>query len=135
MTIIAPQVPLANTPDINTVEIIPDEVALSSSVDNNNMRYAISNNSTSYIETDENYEVTSKENYLEETIIFGETPEDLVTIEDEPVPVSDIMDKYSDITDTVYKEEKKVISWWWLIIIAIIGAFGYNKYRKARTKK
>ena len=54
-----------------------------------------------------------------------ETSEDgALTIEDEETPLADSMEA-----------EKETMSWWWLLIVAVLGATGYELYRRNKMKK
>lgn len=54
-----------------------------------------------------------------------ETAEDgALTIEDEETPLADSMEA-----------EKETMSWWWLLIVAVLGATGYELYRRNKMKK
>ena len=77
----------------------------------------------------------------------------MVTIEDEAAPLAASIDD-QDATDTKKaKEDVKTVtiedeeapldasidqekmSWWWLLIVMILGATGYEMYRKHQEKK
>ncbi len=51
--------------------------------------------------------------------------QETITIEDEQAPLADI----------VVDETKSPISWWWLLVIAVLGASGYEMYRRHNQKK
>ena len=57
----------------------------------------------------------------------GKEPEvkEAVTIADETVPLADV---------SVVEEHAKM-SWWWLLIVLVLGATGYEMYRKHNEKK
>ena len=68
----------------------------------------------------------------------GDT-EEIRTIEDEETALADkpeiktIEDEDTALAATPIGEEK--ISWWWLLVIALLGATGYEAYRKYRKNK
>ena len=51
--------------------------------------------------------------------------EETVEINDEEVPLA----------AEVVEDEQNKMSWWWLLIVAILGATGYEMYRKHNQKK
>lgn len=60
-----------------------------------------------------------------EDALNEETSEDgALTIEDEETPLADSMEA-----------EKETMSWWWLLIVAVLGATGYELYRRNKMKK
>ena len=72
----------------------------------------------------------------------------LVAIADEEVPLADgnqgVADDEEDSTLTIEEEEvplaaapvaKEKMSWWWLLIVALMGATGYEMYKKHQEKK
>lgn len=63
----------------------------------------------------------------EEVTPLAATPDEqkeTVTIADEETPLADSME-----------EQTKKMSWWWLLIVAVLGATGYEMYKKHEEKK
>ena len=64
----------------------------------------------------------------QETVQAGsdkEETKEAVNIEEEAVPLADV----------AVEDEHAKMSWWWLLIVMILGATGYEMYRKHNEKK
>ena len=64
----------------------------------------------------------------QETVQAGsdkEETKEAVNIEEEAVPLADV----------AVEDEQAKMSWWWLLIVMILGATGYEMYRKHNEKK
>ena len=66
-------------------------------------------------------------NQSEEAVKAEEAPkaEEAVNIADEAVPLADV----------AVESEHAKMSWWWWLIILILGATGYEMYKKHNEKK
>ena len=90
----------------------------------------------------------------QQTVVNGQAADaevqetQLVAIAEEEVPLADgnqgVVDDEEDSTLTIEEEEvplaaapvaKEKMSWWWLLIVALIGATGYEMYKKHQEKK
>ena len=90
----------------------------------------------------------------QQTVVNGQAADaevqetQLVAIAEEEVPLADgnqgVADDEEDSALTIEDEEvplaaapvaKEKMSWWWLLIVALIGATGYEMYKKHQEKK
>jgi hypothetical protein len=141
-TIVDAQTPLAATPDLITIS--DDNVALAADITN-----ATSANVSSSSKSVAS-EKASSNSY---TKVFDDS-ESLTLIEDDDtalaaqVPTITNTDNNTGTDDkstlTIADEDaplaavpigEKKISWWWLLIIALLGATGYEMYKKHREKQ
>ncbi len=65
-----------------------------------------------------------EENKQEETKAEPESQE-TIQLDDEETPLADI----------IVEDEQTKMSWWWLLIVALLGATGYEMYKKHNEKK
>lgn len=65
-----------------------------------------------------------EENKQEETKAEPESQE-TIQLDDEATPLADI----------IVEDEQTKMSWWWLLIVALLGATGYEMYKKHNEKK
>jgi hypothetical protein len=145
-TIVDDQTPLAATPDFVTIS--DDDVALAA-----DLTYA-TNAASANVSSSSKSVASEKAGSSSYTKVFDASESLTMIIEDEEtalaaqVPTLTSTDNNAGIDDkstlTIADEDaplaavpigEKKISWWWLLIIAVMGATGYEMYKKHREKK
>ncbi|MDY5775957.1 MAG: hypothetical protein SPK14_09045 [Lachnospiraceae bacterium] len=71
------------------------------------------------------------------------TTQRTINIADEAVPLAapeenenvKIADEEVPLANKVVEDEQNKMSWWWILIVAVLGATGYEMYRKHNQKK